>query len=64
MEVGKGRITAGAVVDLREIKGIERYVMFFHGSGPNKESEGDFDKNSSLGIAWSEDLINWDWPKK
>ena len=60
----KGRITAGAVVDLREIKGIERYVMFFHGSGPNKESEGDFDKNSSLGIAWSEDLINWDWPKK
>ena len=60
----KGRITAGAVVDLREIKGIERYVMFFHGSGPNKESEGDFDKNSSLGIAWSEDLVNWDWPKK
>tara|TARA_B100001029_G_C15019471_1_gene429562 strand:+ start:245 stop:1213 length:969 start_codon:yes stop_codon:yes gene_type:complete len=60
----KGRITAGAVVDLREIKGIERYVMFFHGSGPNKESEGDFDKNSSLGIAWSDDLVNWDWPKK
>ena len=60
----KGRITAGAVVDLREIKGIERYVMFFHGSGPNKESEGDFDKNSSLGIAWSKDLVNWDWPKK
>jgi hypothetical protein len=60
----KGRITAGAVIDLREIKGIERYVMFFHGSGPNKESEGDFDKNSSLGIAWSDDLVNWDWPKK
>ena len=60
----KGRITAGAIVDLREIKGIERYVMFFHGSGPNKESEGDFDKNSSLGIAWSDDLVNWDWPKK
>ena len=60
----KGRLTAGAVVDLRIIKRIEKYIMFFHGSGPNRESEGDFDKNSSIGIAWSDDLINWDWPKK
>ena len=60
----KGRLTAGAVVDLRNIKRIEKYIMFFHGSGPNRESEGDFDKNSSIGIAWSDDLINWDWPKK
>ena len=60
----KGRLTAGAVVDLRNIKRIEKYIMFFHGSGPNRESEGDFDKNSSIGIAWSDDLINWYWPKK
>ena len=60
----KGRLTAGAVVDLRNIKRIAKYIMFFHGSGPNRESEGDFDKNSSIGIAWSDDLINWDWPKK
>ena len=60
----KGRLTAGAVVDLRNIQGIEKYIMFFHGSGPNKEKEGDFDKNSSIGIAWSDDLVNWDWPKK
>ena len=60
----KGRITAGAVVDLRGIKGIEKYIMFFHGSGPKKESEGDFDKNSSIGIAWSNDLVNWEWPNE
>lgn len=60
----KGRLTAGAVVDLRSIKGIGKYVMFFHGSGPNKETEGDFDKNSSIGIAWSSDLVNWEWPNK
>lgn len=58
----KGRITAGTVINLNNIKGIERYLMFFHGSGPLRESEGDFDKNASLGIAWSKDLVNWYWP--
>jgi len=38
--------------------------MFFHGSGPLTETQGDFDKNSSIGIAWSKDLIIWDWPGK
>lgn len=61
-EWAKGRITAGAVLDLRFVKGINAYVMFFHGSGPLTENEGDFDKNSSLGIAWSKDLITWEWP--
>jgi len=60
----KGRITAGTVVDLRKIKKFRKYIMFFHGSGPKKEKEGGFDKNSSIGIAWSDDLINWDWPGK
>ena len=60
----KGRITAGAVLDLRSVKGINAYVMFFHGSGPLTEKEGDFDKNSSLGIAWSSNLIDWNWPSK
>ena len=58
----KGRITAGAVLDMRSYPGINKYVMFFHGSGPETEQEGDFDKNCSIGIAWSEDLINWQWP--
>jgi hypothetical protein len=36
--------------------------MFFHGSGPLTEAQGDFDKNASIGIAWSNDLIHWNWP--
>lgn len=60
----KGRITAGAVINLKNVRGIENYLMFFHGSGPLKENEGDFDKNASLGIAWSNDLVKWSWPGK
>ncbi len=57
----KGRITAGAVIRLSN-NPKARYLMFFHGSGPLKETEGDFDKNASVGMAWSNDLINWEWP--
>lgn len=60
----KGRITAGTVMNLKEKKKPGKYIMFFHGSGPKSESEGDFDKNASIGIAWSDDLLNWDWPGK
>ncbi len=60
----KGRITAGAVVNLKEKKELGKYLMFFHGSGPKSEKEGDFDKNASIGIAWSDDLVHWDWPGK
>ncbi len=59
----RGRITAGAVINLNSTKGIEKYIMFFHGSGPLSETEGDFDKNASIGIAWSNDLIDWEYPK-
>ncbi|MDQ6762706.1 MAG: hypothetical protein M3015_08765 [Bacteroidota bacterium] len=38
--------------------------MFFHGSGPLKEEEGDFDKNASIGIAWSNNLVQWDGREK
>ena len=57
----RGRITAGAVVDMRCHSDIQKYLMFFHGSGPGDEKT-DFDRNSSIGIAWSEDLRNWNWP--
>ena len=59
----RGRITAGYVINMKAVKGIESYLMVFHGSGPLTESEGDFDKNASIGIAWSKDLIIWQWPK-
>lgn len=63
-EWAKGRITAGKVVNLLENKNFGKYVMFYHGSGPLTEDEGDFDKNASIGIAWSDDLLNWAWPGK
>ena len=60
----RGRITAGAVLNLTKEKGFGQYLMFFHGSGPLTEEQGDFDKNSSIGIAWSNDLVHWNWPGK
>lgn len=39
------------------------HMMFFHGSGPKTEEEGDFDKNASIGLAWSFDLSHWEWTK-
>ena len=60
----KGRITAGVVLNLRQNKKFGKYVMFFHGSGPLTEEQGDFDKNASIGIAWSDDLKKWTWPGK
>ena len=60
----KGRITAATVIDCRAVKGVGKYVMFFHGSGPRKEIDGDCYKNCSIGIAWSDDLKEWTWPGK
>ncbi len=60
----RGRLTAGTIVDLNRVQGIGAYLMFFHGSGPLTERQGDFDRNSSIGIAWSRDLLNWQWPGK
>jgi hypothetical protein len=58
----KGRLTAGAALDLRHVPGVRRYLLFFHGSGPLTEEQGDFDKNASIGLAWSTDLRTWHWP--
>lgn len=61
-EWAKGRITAGFVLDLRQVAGVEAFVMFFHGTGPEDERMI-FDTHASIGIAWSHDLIHWDWPR-
>lgn len=58
-----GRLTAAYVLDARSISGLECYIMFFHGSGPEDE-ETCFDKNASIGIAWSKDLQTWEWPEE
>ncbi|MEO9004028.1 MAG: hypothetical protein ABI288_04795 [Ginsengibacter sp.] len=60
----KGRISAGAVINLKSNPLFGKYIMFFHGSGPLTEEQGDFDKNASIGIAWSDDLRYWSWPGK
>lgn len=57
-----GRITAGHVLDLRNEPGIERYVMFFHGSSADGTAEMETHGHASLGIAWSIDLVTWEWP--
>jgi hypothetical protein len=61
----QGRLTAGFVLDLRQNPTVGRALMFFHGSA-YKESDprGGFDNFASIGLAWSEDLKNWDWPDK
>lgn len=56
-----GRITAGCVVDAPSEDGAPLYLIFFHGSAQSERIS--LDTNASLGIAWSRDLINWEWPK-
>lgn len=57
----QGRLTAGFVLDLRDEPGVGRYLLFFHGSGPEDERTM-FDTHASLGLAWSDDLKTWHWP--
>lgn len=58
----RGRITAGFVLDCREVSGVGKFLMFFHGSGPENE-QTIFDTHSCIGIAWSDDLKEWYWPQ-
>ncbi len=57
----EGRITAGHVLDLRREPGVGKAIMFLHGStvegGRRQETHGE----ASLGMAWSDDLIEWHW---
>lgn len=62
-EWAKGRLTAGFVLDMTDDERVGKYLMFFHGSGPDGEKKH-FDNHSSIGIAWSDDLVTWDWPGK
>ena len=57
----QGRITAGFVLDLKGDRRVGKYLMFFHGSGPEDERTM-FDNYASIGIAWSDDLRKWNWP--
>lgn len=56
----RGRITAGAVLQVPGSPEGAKYLMFFHGSGPESEATC-FDRNASIGVAWSDDLREWSW---
>jgi hypothetical protein len=58
-----GRLTAGAVLDLRHIKKFGCYLMFFHGSSKVGLDVHPAHGQASLGLAWSDDLVQWEWPK-
>ena len=59
----QGRLTAGFVLDLRNEAAVGKYLLFFHGTGPEDESVI-FNTHACLGLAWSDDLSRWDWPSK
>jgi hypothetical protein len=42
---------------------VGKYLLFFHGSGPEPEPIK-FTTHCSLGLAWSDDLNEWHWPGK
>ena len=58
----EGRLTAGHVLDLRDLPEIGKYVMFFHGSVSRAIEKWETHGHASLAIAWSDDLIDWNWP--
>lgn len=55
----QGRLTAGAVVEVKDDK-EHLYLMFFHGTGPEDERTI-FDTYAGIGVAWSFDLKKWHW---
>ena len=58
----KGRLTAGFALDCRGIPEVAKWVLFFHGSGPRTEKQGDFDRNASIGLAFADsfsDFLVW-----
>ena len=61
----KGRLTAGFVLDLRDHPHVGKALLVFHGSRwPERDPRGGWANWVSLGIAWSENLHDWEWPGK
>jgi hypothetical protein len=55
-------LTAGFVLDLRKDPSVGKVLMFFHASRfPERTGRG-FWRNCSIGLAWSDDLVRWQWP--
>jgi len=58
------RLTAGAVLDLRQESNVGKYVMFFHGATHEGHRMHAAHGSGSLALAWSDDLKQWRWPGK
>jgi len=54
------RLTAGFVLDLKEDPRVGKYLMFYHATESNHPHE--HIGICSLGVAWSDDLVHWNWP--
>ncbi len=54
------RLTAAQVLDLRDEPRVGKYVMFYHGELRRHRAHGD----ATLGLAWSDDLVHWEWGGK
>ena len=59
----QGRLTAGHVLDLRDEPTIGKLLMFFHGSSPEGCAIQETHGHSSLGFAWGQDMVSWEWGK-
>ena len=59
----QGRLTAAQILDLRTEPAIGRYLAFFHGETKEGREFWHNHGNASLGLAWSSDLLHWQWPK-
>ena len=44
-------LTAGFLLDGRQVPQVGKWLLFYHGSGPRTEDAGDFDRNASIGLA-------------
>lgn len=57
----KGRLTAGFVLENRSRRDFPPYIMFFHATRCPESIT--FDTDASIGVAFSEDLTGWFWPR-
>jgi hypothetical protein len=59
----QGRLTAATVLDLTKEPAVGKYVMFFHGESREGIERFPYHGASSIGVAWSDDLVHWSWPR-
>ena len=59
----QGRLTAGHVLDLREVPEVGKFFMVFHGCSMEGKKRCNVHGEACLAIAWSDDLQRWYWPE-